>query len=124
MSRDTFDYTASKKVGKIVGPVLSALFLSELVTLHIYRTPISAHVVYLNGFMLLVFGAYLVSRHNVWTTKWPLLITLSAWSMVALGLYRLFLPEAPQAPVNTTTYASLSLFLVIELFVTIKSFKR
>lgn len=124
MPHNNPDYAASKKVGKFVGPVLSALFLSELVTLRIYHAPISAHVVYLNGFVLFVLGAYLVTRHNVWITKWPLLITLSAWAMVILGLYRLFLPEAPQAPVDTTTYALLSLFLVIELLVTVKSFKR
>lgn len=118
------DYLNSKRVGRYVGPVLSGLFLSEIVTLHIYETPASPHIVYLNGFILLAFGFYLVSIHNIWTRHWPVFITLSAWSATILGLFRLFFPTATQAPVSTSTYAMLAVFASIEIFITIKSYRK
>ena len=114
----------SKKVGRYVGPVLLALFISEIVTLHIYQTEASPQIVYLNGFVLLLFGFYLVSIHNVWTKHWPILITLTAWGTTALGLYRLFFPTAPQAPVNLSTYVMLVVFICVQLFVTVRSYKK
>lgn len=120
----TNDYTVSKRVGRYVGPILTVLFLSEMVTLHIYETPVSPHVVYLNGFVLLLLGFYLVSRHNVWTKGWPVLITISAWAMTALGLFRLFFPTAPQAPVSILTYIMLAVFTCAEIFITYKSYSK
>lgn len=118
------DIPTSKKVGRFVGPVLSALFLSEIITLPIYKTPVSEHTVYLNGFVLLILGFYLVTIHNVWTRRWPVLITLTAWLMTALGLYRLFFPTAEQAPVSMPTYVMLTVFLLMQLFVTFKSYTK
>jgi hypothetical protein len=118
------DYSASKKVGRYVGPVLAVLFLSEIRTLHIYEAPVSAQIVYLNGFVLLLFGFYLVSIHNVWTRHWPVLITLAAWSATGLGIFRLFFPTAPQAPVGTSTYFMLAIFTAIAIFITAKSYKK
>jgi hypothetical protein len=118
------DYLVSKKIGRYVGPVLTVLFLSELVTLRIYETPANAHIVYLNGFVLLLFGFYLVSIHNIWTRHWPILITLSAWGASVLGLFRLFFPTATQAPVDISTYVVLVFLAAIEMFITIKSYQR
>lgn len=118
------NYQNSQKVGRYVGPVLTALFLSEIITLHIYDTPASPHIVYLNGFVLLLFGFYLVTIHNVWTKHWPLLITLSAWATVMLGLYRLFFPTAAQAHASASVYVLLAAFTAIEIFITIKSYKK
>lgn len=117
-----YDYQASKKVGRYLGPVLTALFLSEIVTLRIYETPASPHIVYLNGFVLLLFGFYLVSVHNVWTRRWPVLITLSAWGVTVLGLFRLFFPTAEQAPVNLATYVMVASFALLQIFITVKSY--
>lgn len=118
------EHLASKRVGRYVGPVLTALFLSEIVTLHIYETPASPHIVYLNGFVLLLFGFYLVSIHNIWTKRWPVLITLSAWGATILGLYRLFFPTATQAPVDISTYVMLAVFTALEIYITIKSYMK
>ena len=114
----------SKKVGRYLGPVLTVLFLSEIITLHIYTTPASPHIVYLNGFILLLFGFYIVSIHNIWTKHWSVLITLSAWGATALGLFRLFFPTAMQAPVDVSTYMMLIVLVVIEAFVTFMSYKK
>lgn len=116
-------YQHSKKVGKYVGPVLAALFISEAVTLHIYQTPPHAQLVYLNGFVLLLFGFYLVLIHNVWTRHWPVLITLSAWGATILGLYRLFFPNAQQAPVNAFTYTALAFLAAAEIYIGVRSYK-
>lgn len=116
------DYQASKKVGRYIGPVLATLFVSEIVTLHIYKTPASPQLVYLNGFVLLLLGFYLISVHNIWTRHWPILITLSAWGTTALGLFRLFFPTASQAPVSVPTYIMLAIFAILEIFVTVKSY--
>lgn len=124
MTQQRIDLTSSKKIGRYVGPVLSVLFLSEVVTLPIFTTPASEHIVYLNGFVLFVFGFYVLTVHNVWTKQWPLLITLSGWAMTSLGLYRLFFPTATQAPVDAATYIMIVLFLVVQLFVTVKSYMR
>lgn len=118
------DYLNSKKVGRYVGPVLTLLFLSEIVTLGIYKTPASPHIVYLNGFVLLIFGFYLVTIHNIWTKRWPILITLSAWGVTALGLFRLFFPTAAQAPVEAPTYAMISVLASIQIFITFKSYRN
>lgn len=118
------EYLASKRLGKYVGPVLTTLFVSEIVTLPIYNTPTSPHIVYLNGFVLLLFGFYLVSVHNIWTRHWPILITISAWATTLLGLYRLFFPTATQAPVSTPTYLMLAVFIMLELYITIKSYAK
>ena len=118
------NYAISKRVGRYVGPVLLVLFLSEIVTLRIYESPANPHIVYLNGFVLLAFGFYLVSIHNAWTRHWPVLITLSAWGATALGVFRLFFPTASQAPVDTSTYAMLIIFASIEIFITIKSYMK
>jgi hypothetical protein len=80
--------------------------------------------VYLNGFVLFSLGFYLITIHNIWTKHWPILITLSAWAMTALGLYRLFFPAAPQAPVDTVTYFVIATLLAVELFVTAKSYSK
>lgn len=118
------DYAASKKVGRYVGPVLTTLFLSEIITLPIYATPASPHIVYLNGFVLLLFGFYLVSVHNIWTKHWPILITLSGWGATMLGVFRLFFPTATQAPVDAGTYGMLAVLVVVQLYISAKSYSR
>lgn len=119
-----YDSDYSKTVGGYVGSVLSLLFLSELVTPSMYEQPISSHTVYLNGFVLVIFGAYIISKHNIWRKDWTVLVTLSGWLMTLLGIYRLFFPTAPQAPVSTSTYIAIAVLLLIELFVTAKSFSK
>jgi hypothetical protein len=118
------DYLISKRIGRYVGPVLTVLFLSELVTLRIYETPASPHIVYLNGFVLLLFGFYLILAHNIWTKHWPVLITLSAWGATLLGVFRLFFPTATQAPVDALTYIMLVFLAVIAMFMTFKSYQK
>lgn len=114
----------SKRIGKYLGPVLATLFLSEIVTLRIYTVHASPHLVYLNGFIMLLFGFYIVTIHNNWTRRWPVLITLSGWGATLLGVYRLFFPDAPQAPVAMSTIVMLCVFLAVELVICFKSYRK
>lgn len=117
------NHTNAKQLGQYLGPVLTLLFLSEIVTLDIYKTPASPHIVYLNGFVLFLFGFYIARVHTVWTKRWPILITIAGWGMTALGLLRLFFPDASQAPANTATRVMLGVFMVLGLLLTIKAYR-
>jgi hypothetical protein len=113
----------SREIGRYIGPVLVLLFVSEIINLHIWSNGNPPQLNYLNGFVLLLFGWYIVSKHNIWTRSWPILITLAGWFATLLGLYRMFFPDAPQASDSPATIISLTILLVIALFLTYKSYK-
>jgi len=51
-------------------------------------------VVYLNGFIILAVGYFLVRLHNIWVIDWPVIITLFGWFAFVKGLFILALPRA------------------------------
>lgn len=81
----------AKQVGGFVGPTLVAILVSEfpLVQPRLYDSQIPP-VVNLSGVLLFVAGMAVVRSHNVWARNWTVLITLSGWLFLALGLVRLF----------------------------------
>ena len=113
----------SRELGRFIGPVTVLLFISEIVNLHIWSNGNSPQLNYLNGFVLLILGFSIVSTHNIWTLRWPVLITMTGWFSTLLGLYRMFFPEVPQAGDNTVTMAVLLILIVIELIVTYESYR-
>ncbi len=113
----------SKELGRYIGPVLVLLFLSEIINFHIWSTGNTPQLIYLNGFVLLLFGWYIVSKHNIWTLTWPVLITIIGWAATALGLYRMFFPTAPQASDNITSITAVAILLVIALIITFQSYR-
>lgn len=96
----------SKKLAGLVGPVLVAISVSEALNMHIYVDQ-SAPVVYLNGVLLFIAGLALVRAHNHWALDWSVLVTIVAWTALALGLYRMLLPAGPQADFHLATYLML-----------------
>ena len=62
---------------------------SPLVQPRLYDAQIPP-VVYLSGVLLFVAGLAVVRVHNVWARNWTVLITLSGWSFLAMGLVRMF----------------------------------
>ncbi len=78
-----------------------------------------APVVYLNGAILFVAGLALVRAHNVWTWRWPVILTLLGWIALMGGLWRMAAPNAPQAPDNVLTYAGLAAVVAIGALLTI-----
>jgi len=87
--------TSSERLAGFVGPTLIALTVSETINLDIWKTN-SAPVTYLNGLVLFVGGLAIIRAHNRWVRAWPIVITLVGGSVMALGLFRMFAPKAPQ----------------------------
>ena len=85
----------SRRIAGLLGPALTLAVTAELpaVQPHLYdlQTP---PVVYLSGLLAFVAGLAILRAHNVWTWRWPVLITLTAWAMVALGVARMFFATA------------------------------
>ena len=117
----------SKQVGGLVGPTLVAMLLAEfpLVQPNLYDTQIPP-VIYLSGVLMFVAGLAVVRAHNVWARNWTVLITLSGWFLLALGLVRMFAAsqyrQATQGA-NSMTFMVLEGFLlVVALVITFKTY--
>ena len=97
----------SKQLAGLIGPAMVALGVTEAINLHVFANQI-APVVYLNGAILFVAGLAIVRAHNLWTWRWPVIITLTGWVTLLVGLWRMAMPEAPQATDNVVTYLVLA----------------
>jgi hypothetical protein len=75
------------------GSLVIVLSLSEVKNLHIWAHD-NAPVTYLAGLLWFVAGLAVVRVHNHWRLGWALLITLSGWLALCIGLFRAFFPEA------------------------------
>ena len=119
----------SKRIAGLVGPTIVAMIASEFppVQPHLYDIQIPP-VVYLSGVLMFVAGLAIVRAHNRWARDWTLLITLSGWFGVVLGLFRMFAAGRYQRSAADT---SATVFMVLEgvLFVcgvimTFKAYSR
>jgi hypothetical protein len=119
----------SKRIAALVGPTIVAMVVSEfpLVQPHLYDAQIPP-VVYLSGVLMFVGGLAIVRAHNMWTRDWTVLITLSGWFFLALGLFRMFAAGAYQ---RGSAQTSATLFMVLEgalfvlgLIMTFQAYRR
>jgi hypothetical protein len=119
----------SKRIGALLGPTIVAMVASEfpLVQPHLYDAQIPP-VVYLSGVLMFVGGLAIVRAHNHWLTDWTVLITVSGWFFLALGLFRMFAAgfyQAGAAKTNQSVFVVLeAVLLVIGLIITIKAYGR
>lgn len=117
----------SRRIGGILGPTIVAMVVSEfpLVQPHLYDAQIPP-VVYLSGVLMFVGGLAVVRAHNHWALDWTVLITLSGWFFLLLGIFRMFAAGAyvqGSAGVADTSFMVLESFLVIVgLIITFKSY--
>ena len=117
----------SKQVGGLVGPTLVAMLLAEfpLVQPNLYDTQIPP-VIYLSGVLMFVAGLAVVRAHNVWARNWTVLITLSGWFLLALGLVRMFAAsqyrQATQSASSMTFMVLEGVLLVVALIITFKAY--
>lgn len=108
---------------------MCAVLVSEfpLVQPHLYDAQIPP-VVYLSGVIFFVAGLAIVRAHNLWVRAWPLLVTLTGWAFLALGLVRMFAAgQYRQAASQTSavTFVVLeSLLLVVALALTYFGYRR
>jgi hypothetical protein len=115
--------TRSGKLAGLVGPALLAIAASEALNMPIYAAQI-APVVYLNGTLLFIAGLALVRAHNLWRLDWTVLLTLTGWVSLLVGLYRMFLPALPQAAAGVGTYLILAILFAIGAMLTVQSCLR
>jgi hypothetical protein len=87
--------SSAKSLAGLIGPVLLVVTSSETLNLRIWEGA-PATLVYLNGCLLFAAGLAILRAHNVWVWRWPVLITIVGWLALAAGLFRTFLPGAPQ----------------------------
>ena len=119
----------SKQIGGLVGPAIVAIILSEfpLVQPRLYDTQIPP-VVYISGTLMFVGGLAIVRAHNHWVRNWTVLITLSGWVLLLLGLLRMFFAGAylrSSANTSATTFMALEvILLIVGLIITFKSYSR
>jgi hypothetical protein len=119
----------SKQIGGLLGPTIIAIIVSEfpLVQPHLYDTQIPP-IVYISGLLFFVAGLAIVRAHNIWVCDWTVLVTLSGWAFLLLGLVRMFAASTYlQASTGTspTTFMILEgILLMIGLIITFKSYSR
>ena len=104
----------SRRIAGLVGPTLVAMIVSEfpLVQPHLYDAQIPP-VVYLSGVLMFVGGLAIVRAHHHWARDWTVLVTLSGWFGLVLGLFRMFAAGVYQ---RRSASASPAVFMVIEAF--------
>ncbi len=119
----------ARQVGALVGPAMVAVLVSELPLIqpHLYDAQIPP-LVYLSGVLLFVAGLAIVRAHNVWARNWTVLVTLSGWFFLVLGLVRMFAASQYQQAASATRPL---IFMVLEgglllvgLTITFKAYSR
>ncbi|CAN7446458.1 hypothetical protein [Rhizobacter sp. LjRoot28] len=121
--------STSRQIAALVGPTLVAVLLAEfpLVQPHLYdaQTP---PVIYLSGVLLFVAGLAIVRVHNTWAKDWTVLVTLSGWAFLLLGLVRMFgAVHYRNAVGNASSWHFMALeaaLLGAGLFITYKGYRR
>ena len=119
----------SKRIAGLVGPTLVAMLVSEfpLVQPHLYDAQIPP-VVYLSGALMFVGGLAIVRAHNHWARDWTVLVTLSGWFALLLGLLRMFaarLYQRSSANAGSTLFIVLEgLLLIIGIIMTFRAYSR
>ena len=116
----------SRGIAGLVGPTVIAIAASEWINLRILWANVTPSVIYLNGSLLFVAGLAIVHAHNRWTGDWPVLVTLTGWFVLVVGLIRMFAPVYSQkeAENNTAVYGLLVVLSAIGVFLTFKGYRR
>lgn len=111
----------SRALAKVIGPTLCVMATSEMKNLHIW-SEVVASLTYLNGIIIFITGLYVIRIHNSWKVDWTIFITLTAWLGTALGLFRVFFPEAKQLAASPFTYTILAGLIIIGMILTWKAY--
>lgn len=119
----------SKQIAGILGPTMIAMLVSEfpLVQPHLYDTQIPP-VVYLSGTLMFIAGLAIVRAHNRWVRDWIVLVTLSGWFLLFLGLFRMFAAGTYQrGAANTGAGVFMvleAILLIVALIITYKAYSH
>lgn len=113
--------TDSKQLAGLIGPTMVALGATEAINMEVFSNQL-APVVYLDGANLFVAGLAIVRAHNLWTWRWPVIMTLTGWVALFGGLWRMAAPNAPQAAENVLTYGMLAAIVAIGAILSVKAY--
>ena len=119
----------SKQIAGLAGPTMIAMLVSEfpLVQPHLYDAQIPP-VVYLSGVLMFGAGLAIVRAHNIWVPNWTVLVTLTGWFALVLGLLRMFSAGGYQqqaASMPSTVFMVLEgLLLLPAVYMTYKAYSR
>ena len=105
----------------LLGPTMVAIGITEAINMDAFATQM-APVIYLNGAILSVTGLAIVRAHNLWTWRWPVIITLTGWVAMIGGLWRMAAPDAPQAAGNGLTFVVLAAIGAIGAILSVKAY--
>jgi len=120
---------SSKEIAGLVGPTLLVMLIAEfpLVQPHLYDAQIPP-VVYLSGVLMFVAGLAVVRAHNRWVRNWTVLVTLTGWFFLCLGLIRMFAASQYRQAAASTSSAVFMVFegilLVFALVITYHGYRR
>ena len=121
--------TSSKQIAALAGPTLVAMLVSEFpaVQPHLYDNQIPP-VVYLSGVLMFVAGLAIVRVHNFWVRNWTVLVTLTGWFFLVLGLVRMFAAsqynQAAKSTGSAVFMALEGILLVVALVLTYQGYRR
>ena|SRR4249919_1358448 len=117
--------TISKQLAGMIGPTIIVVTISETINVHIWEANTAAGV-YLNGTLLFVAGLSIVRSHNHWVRDWSVMVTLTGWFVMLLGLFRMFAPEMQlEGAKNATAVVTITTFvLAMGIFLTFKAYSR
>jgi uncharacterized membrane protein HdeD (DUF308 family) len=119
----------SKRIAGLLGPTIVMMVASEfpLVQPHLYDAQIPP-VVYLSGVLMFIAGLAIVQAHNVWRRDWTVLITLSGWFFLLLGVVRMFAAgfyQRSSASARSVVFMTLEgILFAVGLIITFKAFSR
>jgi hypothetical protein len=115
--------TRSRTIAGLVGPVLVALNLSEMLNAWVWATSV-APVTYLSGWLWFMGGLAIVRFHNIWIHGWQTLLTIVGWFALLFGSLRMFAPALAERGAGdaATVLATQVGLLVVGLFLTVRAY--
>lgn len=88
----------SRQVAGLVGPVLVAITVSELLNPGVWKD-VSAPDTYQAGLLAFVAGLAILRAHNRWEMGWPVVVTLVGWfGLMGVGVFLCFKAYARKDP--------------------------
>lgn len=113
----------SRFIASLAGPTIVVMTLAETINFRIW-TSNTAPLIFLNGTLLFFAGLTIVRTHNLWVSGWPVLVTLTGWLGIVLGLFRMLLPDVRSEAQGWLTYSIIAGVFVLGVALTIKGYGR
>ncbi len=113
----------TQRIAAVLGPTLCAVTSSEALNFGIWKD-VHPTLVALNGLVLFAGGMVIVTTHALWKPMSAALVTMSGWLLVLAGAWRLYFPAVPQAQPGIVTYVFIALLGALGLTLCAIAFRR